>query len=243
MKSLLTNGIERFKVALAALLGTLILGSLVRTLRWRTKIIGKQILADYQQRANVLVFWHGHQLMMPWVYYKTLKPSRSKHTYVLISRHADGRIIAKIVENFGLRTVAGSSSRGGERALLKLLDVLKRGHNAVFTPDGPRGPVRKAKPGVLKAAELSGAPIVPMSFAASSYWTFSSWDGMILPKPFARVQAVVGEPFWVAQGEDLEQAAQSLERVLDELERSAAHELGQAAQDSQIPYRYDAAND
>jgi len=134
---------------------------------------------------------------------------------VLISAHSDGRMIAAIIRFFRLHSVAGSSSRGGVRAMIQLIELLQQGISVGITPDGPRGPVYRAKEGVIKLAQVSGVPIYPVSYSASRTWSFRSWDKMILPKPFSRGVCLVGEPLYIPKKLEHEE----FERCLSDLEQ------------------------
>jgi lysophospholipid acyltransferase (LPLAT)-like uncharacterized protein len=112
----------------------------------------------------------------------------------------------------------GSSSRGGVAGLKGLVDAMKNGSDAALAVDGPRGPAFKVKPGAVLAAEQTQGIIIPMTTRASRYWTFKkAWDDYRLPKPFAAVEVVRGDPIYVASG-GIEQARLSLENVLMRLE-------------------------
>jgi hypothetical protein len=89
----------------------------------------------------------------------------------------------------------GSSSRGGARALLRAVRALREGRVVGFTPDGPRGPRRVIKPGVLLAAQRGGGVVVPVHAEAHPAWRLASWDTMLIPKPFAKVRIAYGAPF------------------------------------------------
>ena len=78
-----------------------------------------------------------------------------------------------------------------------LVEALEKGDDTAITPDGPRGPMYKSKLGAIKLAQLSGAPLVPLAYGARSCWRFKSWDRMILPKPFASVFMIMGDPILV----------------------------------------------
>ena len=106
---------------------------------------------------------------------------------MLISTHADGEIIARICEALGYRTIRGSTSRGGARALVEITRTLERGIEVAITPDGPRGPPHSIAPGTLYAAQRSNAPIVPIYVHASRAWHLATWDSFMIPKPFARL--------------------------------------------------------
>jgi lysophospholipid acyltransferase (LPLAT)-like uncharacterized protein len=113
-----------------------------------------------QGKRMIIAFWHAQQLMMPLAY-------RGSEAYVLISRHGDGELIHRIVARFGLRSVRGSSTRGGTEALRELIRLGRSGVDLVITPDGPKGPPQIAKMGVVQLAKATGLPIVPLAFGCS----------------------------------------------------------------------------
>jgi len=108
----------------------------------------------------ILAFWHAQQLMIPLGY-------RGTGTHILISRHRDGEVIARIIARFGHRSVRGSSTRGGAWALRELIRLGRSGADLVVTPDGPKGPRQVAKLGVIQLARATGLPIVPLAFSCS----------------------------------------------------------------------------
>ena len=115
--------------------------------------------------------------------------------------------------------MAGSSSRGGAQASQELLSAVQNGQDICITPDGPRGPVRKSKAGVVRIAQRAGLPILPTSYAVSRFWQVKSWDRMVIPKPFSRGVFYVGEELVVK--DDVDQACQDLDQALDEADRAA----------------------
>jgi lysophospholipid acyltransferase (LPLAT)-like uncharacterized protein len=112
---------------------------------------------------------------------------RDRGVAVLISEHRDGEIIARVAQAFGCRTVRGSTSRGGSRALLEMVAQLRRGIEVAVTPDGPRGPRHRFAPGALLAAHRAAAPVVGMVAHIERAWRLRSWDAFEIPKPFARI--------------------------------------------------------
>lgn len=142
------------------------------------------------ERATVVVaVWHGLMLAPIWT-------QRNRGIMALASEHGDGEIIARILERLGYAPPArGSSSRGGVRGLMTMVSALRAGRSVAFTPDGPRGPARVAQAGLFVAAHRAGTVIVPMSMHAARAWHLRSWDRYTIPKPFARVQVTIGEPF------------------------------------------------
>lgn len=141
-------------------------------------------------RGFIFSLWHGQLLPL-------LAHHRDEGARVLISEHRDGEIIARIAESLGFRTVRGSTTRGGARALLAMCDALERGEEIAITPDGPRGPAHVFAPGALIAAHRAGVPIVPVGVAVSSAWRLRSWDAFAIPKPFTRVTIAYGAPLTV----------------------------------------------
>jgi len=166
----------------------------------------------------VFVFWHGQ--MLPLVHYH-----RHEGVVVLVSEHADGEYITRVLERNGFGTVRGSSTRGGTKGLKGLIRAARSGRDLVLTPDGPRGPSGDFKPGALSVAQATGLPVIPVAVGASSGWRFRSWDGFLVPRPFARIAIHYGEPVMVsreATRDDLGELALQLGRRLDDLTREAA---------------------
>jgi lysophospholipid acyltransferase (LPLAT)-like uncharacterized protein len=130
----------------------------------------------------------------------------------MVSEHADGEIIARIVQRWGWETVRGSTSRGAGRVLLAMIRALEAGRIGALTPDGPRGPAGVAQAGAIVAARRSGALLVPARIAVDRSWQGRGWDRFTLPKPFARVVISYGAP-WRPDGDDAA-AAEELGRRL-----------------------------
>ena len=113
---------------------------------------------------------------------------------MLISRSFDGELIARTIERLGFLTARGSSTRSGGSGLLALAKAGERGHPAVFTADGPSGPLYKVKPGAVKLAQLTGYPIGIFYAHAERAWLLRSWDRFIIPKPFSRCVVTYAAP-------------------------------------------------
>lgn len=181
------------RVRWSARIGTVVFRMLART--WRLDVIN----AESHERLRgtqpvIFTFWHGKMLPLLWRH-------RQRDTAIVISEHGDGEIIARIAHSLGYRSVRGSSSRGGERALLGTVRELEAGHDAAFTPDGPRGPLESFAPGALIVAQRSGAPLVLISVDAARAWRLKSWDRFLIPKPFARVRIEYEDPLYVEAGD------------------------------------------
>lgn len=175
--------------------GVAVAPSLIRALcsTWRVRVVNEAPWRTLRAGGRGFVFslWHGQLLPL-------LAHHRDQGVRVLISEHRDGEIIARIAESLGFRTVRGSTTRGGARALLAMCDALERGDEIAITPDGPRGPAHVFAPGALVAAQRAGVPIVPVGVAVSNAWRFGSWDAFTIPKPFARLTIAYGDPLLVS---------------------------------------------
>jgi lysophospholipid acyltransferase (LPLAT)-like uncharacterized protein len=192
--------------------------SLVRVVwRWSrvVSIVGTEHIANSLKAAPsfIPVYWHQHQLFCV----KHLLAQRAAGVKLgfLISPSVDGELGAMIVRSVGGEVIRGSSTHTGARALRDYYQALARDNvSPAITPDGPRGPPWKFKPGAVLLAQLSQRPIIPMAYAASRAWKIK-WDRFVIPKPGARIAIVVGEPVYIAKGLD----AAGLERLQAEMER------------------------
>jgi len=180
--------------ALAPSLGSGTLCLLARTLRIRREEKAAEPLWTSRTPA-IYVVWHARLLLLPYLY-------GHRGARVLISRSRDGEMVARLVRRFGFVVVRGSSSRGGAGGLRGLARALGEGHSVILVPDGPRGPAETVKPGVVTLARMTGAPVVPLAFAASAEWRTRSWDGFRIPKPFARCVVRFGPPLRVTASRD-----------------------------------------
>jgi hypothetical protein len=106
---------------------------------------------------------------------------------ILISRSFDGELITRILRKFGFDAVRGSSSRGGRGGLMGLANVIETGRTAIFTADGPLGPIYQTKMGPIKLAQMTGAPIGAFHLEPEHAWMIGSWDRFLIPKPFTRI--------------------------------------------------------
>lgn len=156
----------------------------------------------------IYAIWHNQQLFL-------LYPYRGKKVAALISQSSDGEYIARCLPKFGMLAVRGSSTRGGTRALIKLLQATRDGYCPMLTPDGPRGPIYKVQQGILFLAKKTGWPIVPVGSALSHKFKVHSWDRMRVPLPFGKTALCYGEMIYVKSDEDIPHATAELEKQLN----------------------------
>ncbi len=185
---------------------------------WRYRLEGEGCgLARSKQRSRVaFVVWHEALLPLMWLH-------RNEAVAIVVSEARDGQYLADFADAAGYELLRGSSTRGGVKALLGAVRALEAGGTVAMTPDGPRGPRRELKPGILAAAARSGATLIPVHAEADRAWRLRSWDRFMIPKPFARVRVVYGEPFPVTAGPDAEaRAMDRMRESMDHVARKAA---------------------
>lgn len=176
---------------------------------WRFREIdssGEPTEGRYRAGSAIYALWHAQQLPL------TLR-HRTENVAVIVSQHRDGEIISRMVQGIGYRTIRGSSTRGGSRALREFTRAGSEGLSLAITTDGPQGPARQCKLGAILAASRTGLPIVPTAAAAVRSWTFASWDQFSIPKPGSIVYVTYGEPIVVPPDVTKESVAHWQDRV------------------------------
>ena len=181
--------------------------------------------ADALDRARassgqfILSFWHSRFPMMQYVY-------PDGKMAVLVSQHRDAQLIGRLLALHGHTIIHGSSTRGGMAAMRALLRAVRDGSDLSITPDGPKGPRRRAKSGVVTAAKLSGLAVVPVTFSARQALRLRSWDQTLVPRPFCSGLFLYGDPIHVprdldADGEEAYRLRieEALDRLTDEADR------------------------
>lgn len=196
---------------------------LVRLLGWTWRVRGPDVDPLADRGIIIGALWHRNLLPSAWYY-------RDSGISIPVSRSRDGNRIAAVLRALGFGELPrGSSSAGGATSLSGMVRALRAGRSVGVLCDGPRGPARESKPGVIGLARLSGLPIYPVAFEARPAVHLRSWDQALLPLPFARVQVLYGEPITVPRRASKEQVAEAqaaLDRDLDRLESRAAALLG-----------------
>lgn len=176
----------------------------------------KKIYLNYEIRANleqknipiIYSFWHNRLLYLAFLYRKT-------YFGVMVSQHKDGNYIADIMKKCRLYPVRGSSTRGGIRALLEIINYLKQTKIGIaFSPDGPKGPKYQIQEGILLAALKTGSPIVPLCWSAKKKKIFNSWDNFIFPFPFNKFVIVYGTPLYIKSKTEMEKAKEKLQKEM-----------------------------
>lgn len=182
---------------------------------FRITVINDVPWTNYLQKGGSILLCGWHQQIFPTLAYfdrfREFSPS------LMISQSNDGDIGAGICRRAGWRPIRGSSSKGGLKALKRMIRELRSSRLAGHVVDGPRGPAGNVKPGTITLAIAARAVIVPVSISADRAWFFNSWDRFMLPKPFAGIQIRFGEMIHLdGSGEktDLEAWRRRLESVM-----------------------------
>lgn len=206
----------------AGVLGAGLVSALAASIRVRRVGSEHYLRLRREGTAVIFTFWHAHLLPL-------IHGHRGEGIVTLVSDHADGEYLTRVIGHMGYGTVRGSSSRGGTRGLRGLIREARRGRDLGLTPDGPRGPARVFKPGALLVAQRTGLPLIPMAAAASRAWRMRSWDDLLVPQPLSTLCIAYGPPRSVpasAGRRELAEIAAELADHLDALEAQAAREAG-----------------
>lgn len=206
--------------ALFAWLAARYIGVVKRSTRWRIEMPEATRALMLEERAAIACFWHGRLLVMRAAWQRP-----PKQFHMLISGHRDGAFIARAMRLMGMAVITGSGTspeRGGTDALREMREVLCKAGVVGVTPDGPRGPLMRAKGGPILAGQQSGAPIVAVSGSVKRARLLGTWDRFLLAWPFNRGVILFGEPIQVAADARLEEFELARRRLESDLIRLTA---------------------
>jgi lysophospholipid acyltransferase (LPLAT)-like uncharacterized protein len=182
---------------------------------WRFEVIAEEgataLPLGVGAGAEIFCFWH--QCVLPCTFY-----FRRSGASIIVSQSFDGELIARALELFGFKTARGSSSRGAREGLDGLKAAIESGGPAVFTADGPRGPIYQTKNGPIRLAQMTGARIGVFHLQPQRAWIMRSWDRFLVPLPFTRIAVSWARWTWMDSG--MTEAGGVLSD--DELERKRA---------------------
>jgi len=180
------------------------------------KLLSKSLKYNILNKPNdddkcIFMFWHRDLLLM-------LLHRIGSDACVIVSASQDGELIAGPIEELGVRTARGSSTRQGSQAYRKLLTMAKERQLAI-TPDGPKGPSKVIQEGVAHIAYMARIPIIAVALHCDKEWVFNSWDKFRLPKPFSTITAIYSNPFYINTKEDIYNAIPRLTELFQQLEK------------------------
>ena len=176
-----------------------------------------------KNESFIYAFWHDQLLMCPLTWQSELEIK------VLISKHRDGDIIAKLISSLGFKAIRGSThkagktkNKGGLLSARQMIKSLSKGISIGISPDGPKGPRHKVSDGILSIARLSNSPILPVGIGFKKKWVLNTWDKFIIPKPFNQITIIWGEPLPALKNEkNINQIKSKLERTMYSLTKRA----------------------
>jgi lysophospholipid acyltransferase (LPLAT)-like uncharacterized protein len=190
------------------------------SIRWDRPMLDAAPLIHAPDQPVIAVFWHSRIMQM------TESWPMTKPLAMLQSPHPDGKLIARAIQRLGFQTIWGSSTKGkgGAAGLRNLIKALRGGLSVGITPDGPRGPRMHLSAGVVAAARMSGAPVLPGAWNTKQRKTLGTWDRMLIARPFTRGVILWGEPVHVPKTltpEEFEDYRQLIEKRLIEITNQA----------------------
>ena len=167
-----------------------------------TKLISLSIRWEYFEQSKkseifdnrhkyIFCCWHNKLFLGP-----HLLP-RNRVINALQSSHSDGMITSLAFQYLGINVILGSSKKGGMQAFRKMVKRLQLGESIAITPDGPKGPKEKVKEGVIKLAQMTDTPIIPLVWATKKFKIINSWDNFVLPYPFSKGIYSFGKPIYI----------------------------------------------
>lgn len=179
----------------------------------------KKDMLNWKQGA-IYCCWHSRFFYFSYF-------GRGQRVATMISASKDGEFITRTIAKLRLYAIRGSSSKFGHEAMEEAVAALcKKNMKILMIPDGPRGPRYKAKPGVIRLAQLSGRPIVPVSFSSTSGIFLPTWDRFFIPMPYGDAVITIDNPIYVPA----EITSEEFEQYRVKFENSMNHTLAQADQ-------------
>jgi len=180
----------------------------------RVQLEGHENVQKHLENGGRIIFSGWHQRLFGGFF---IPPLFKWSPCIMISQSRDGDFISKIVQHTGWIPVRGSSSRGGMKALRTMVKKVTENHIGAHIVDGPTGPPRVIKPGLISLAHNSHAAICPGIVSYSNAWIFNSWDHFMVPKPFSRVLFRFGAIFTLPETINDDQFESLRKKIEDEM--------------------------
>tara|TARA_B100000989_G_scaffold298855_1_gene290500 strand:+ start:1410 stop:2066 length:657 start_codon:yes stop_codon:yes gene_type:complete len=178
---------------------------------WKVKNLHNLQKILKNEKSCIVCFWHGRLLMTPFCW------NNKKKFSMLISGHPDGVLISKAVSYFGIKTIVGSSFKNKFSSFKNIIKEINSNNIIGITPDGPRGPKRKVKEGLISLAKLTQVPIIPLAYGSRFGKRLNSWDKFLFIFPFNKIVAVWGNPIHIKKNNDLKKEMKNLENELNRI--------------------------
>jgi hypothetical protein len=204
---------QRVIIRLADLAFFVLISIIGKTLKYETEGWENFEAIEKVGKIPIYSFWHNRIFAGTYFF-------RNRGIVVITSQSFDGEYIARFIQRFGYGAIRGSSTRGGVKALVEMIRLMRKGKPMAFTVDGPKGPRYVAKSGACLLAKKTGNPLMPFVVECEKFWSLKSWDKLQIPKPFSRVKIIIAPPIYVskeATDEEIEKKREELQSELDEL--------------------------
>lgn len=167
------------------------------TTLWNKDELSRLYQVWTENDSIILISWHGRATMAP-CFWDHQRPMNA-----LVSLHNDGKLMARLLEHFGLGIIGGSTNSNAKAAAVSLMKALKNHQSICIIPDGPIGPGMHMNMSPLYFAQKSGKPIIGITYSCKRAKIFSkSWDEMMLPFPFNRGIVKTTRPFFIPKDAD-----------------------------------------
>ncbi|MDR1324041.1 MAG: DUF374 domain-containing protein [Candidatus Margulisbacteria bacterium] len=154
------------------------------------------LTAKYLRDGRSILFCCWHEITFVGFYW-----FRHREAGVLMEASLKGDVLAAMANSYGMRDFRITDDHQNPqtvRGTVGFIKHLKAGHSGVIALDGPNGPRRVAKPGMVKIAEKARAVIFPVGAAYSHKIVFRKrWDQYQLPLWDSRAALCVLKPLEV----------------------------------------------
>ena len=212
---------NRFLVWLGERIGPPMLKFLYNTNRWEFYGLDRIDEELASGRSIIIASWHGTLLTV-------FMGLANKNYFGLAgNHHPEAEIISRVGKKLGWAVIRGSSTDGGKKAYEEMIGSLQNpGTVFAITPDGPQGPAKEPKAGAIRAAQKTGAIIIPAAGQSTKHWSFKNWDTFYLAKPFGKIVQLFGEPIILKEKDDHASCVEKLKNSLNDLEKEAESHVG-----------------
>ncbi|MEM9438389.1 MAG: DUF374 domain-containing protein [Pseudomonadota bacterium] len=142
-------------------------------------------ISDAAERAIgegpvIFVLWHSRMILGPLL----IAPVGGEVVAVRDTSPA-GRIGGVLMRRAGMFPI-GVRKGEGMAATRAVLKAARAGKSLGLAADGPKGPARVLGPAPLEWGGISGLPIVLFAWSTRRHRRASSWDRIMVPRPFAK---------------------------------------------------------
>ncbi|MEO1641646.1 MAG: DUF374 domain-containing protein [Pseudomonadota bacterium] len=151
-----------------------------RTTRWHVEGLAA-LEAALANGPVLLVMWHERSLMAALHWPVAAGPLSS-----LYAKSPVGRVSGALQRSRGLQAMEMSDKTSNVAASRQILKRVKAGVSIGMTGDGPLGPALELNNAPLEWARVTGIPVFCYAFSTTRHRRLSTWDRMMVPKPFGR---------------------------------------------------------